>query len=343
MNIDELNKIELIPLIDTLKLQKIDDSEYFSISYKEYISNSRLSLIDPNKDGSPEKFFAGFKPIYSASFDVGSYVHQLILQKELFKLVDCVDKPTAKLGALADRLYPIYKNRNVSDDDIINEAKIIDYYGGSLNQNKLQNIYEKCNLYWSNRKRFEGSYKGDKQLIYADPKTRETVYNCVRALNSNKNIQNLLYPTGLINPVISENEQAILLDIQVNVPNRESFILKFKAKLDNYTIDSDINTITVNDIKTISKIVSEISSNINKYRYNRELAIYSWLLSLCATKYYELKNPTIKANYLVVSTIPQYYTKVVPMTRSMYKEGWNEFKFLLRLAAYYYSNGYRFN
>ena len=112
--------------------------------------------------------------------------------------------------------------------------------------------------------------------------------------------------------------------------------------MDNYTIDQITNTITVNDVKTIGKIVSEIDNNIQKFRYNRELAIYSWLLSLCASKYYSLDNPTVKANYLVVSTIPQYYTKVVPVTKAMFKEGWEEFKYLIKLVAYYYARGYRF-
>lgn len=330
--------IKIKPLLDTLRLQKIDDSEYFSKRYSGYISNSRLSLINPKQDGTPEKFFEGFKPVYSSSFDIGSFTHELILQEELFELVETVDKPTAKLGALADRLY----SKSLSDQDIINEAKIIDYYGGNLNDKKLQNVREKCVPYFEARRRFESTYSGDKQLIYSDPKTRETVLNCVRALKSNTYIQNLLHPTGALNDPLSENEQAILLDLEVTTTECDPFILSFKAKLDNYTIDQETNTITVNDVKTIGKIVSEIDNNIQKFRYNRELAIYSWLLSLCASKYYSLDNPTVKANYLVVSTIPQYYTKVVPVTKAMFKEGWEEFKYLIKLVAYYYARGYRF-
>lgn len=64
--------IEIKPLLNTLRLQKIDDSEYFSKKYSRYISNSRLSLINPKQDGTPEKFFEGFKPVYSSSFDIGN-------------------------------------------------------------------------------------------------------------------------------------------------------------------------------------------------------------------------------------------------------------------------------
>lgn len=343
MNIEELNSIEIIPLLDTLKLSKIDDDTYFSTKYSGYISNSRLSLIDPNKGGSPEKFFKGFKSTYNPSFDIGSAIHQLTLQKDLFYLVDDLYKPTAKIGALADKLYPIFCKKEITDNDIINAAVEIDYYKGNLDEKKLSNVRNKCVSYWTNRRLFESSYEGDKQLIYLDSKSLYTVSNCVTALNNNQYIQNLLHPSGLINPIFSENEQAILLDLQVNIPNCKSFILKFKAKLDNYTIDQDMNIITVNDIKSISKVVSEIYNNIKNYSYNRELSIYSWLLSLCAKKYYTLDNPLIKANYLVVSTIPQYYTKVVHVTKSMFNEGWREFQYLIRLVAYYYNKGYRFN
>ena len=55
----ELTDVKITPLIDTLRLQKIDDEEYFSAKYSGYISNSRLSLIDPKEGGSPEAFFEG--------------------------------------------------------------------------------------------------------------------------------------------------------------------------------------------------------------------------------------------------------------------------------------------
>lgn len=325
--------IKITPLIDTLRLQKIDDEEYFSVKYSNYISNSRLSLINPSQDGSPEKFFEGFKPTYSAAFDLGSGVHQMSLQGDLFEICETVDKPTAKMGALADRLYRIYREREVTKEDIVKEATIVDYYGGNLSKAKLSNIIEKCEPYWKGRKEFEDSYKGDKELLFFDPRSRYIVHNCIEALDNNKNIQNLLHPKGFISDPISDTEQAILLDVEVEVEGYPKFKLRLKSKLDHYSIDTESNTITVNDVKTIGKIVSEMDSNIEKFHYNREIAMYSWLLSLCAEKYYGMSCPTVKGNYLVVSTIPGHYTKVLPMTSKMFKEGWDEFRELLRLVA----------
>lgn len=327
-------EIKITPLLDTLRLQKIEDEEYFSIKYKNYISNSRLNLIDPKREGSPEKFFNGFKSEFNPSFILGSAVHELILQPELFELSEDVQKPTAKLGAVADELYSISKVSKPSLEEVNKAALKIDYYKGNLNEKKLANLYDKCIPYWSARKQFEESYLGNKELIYLDSKTRETVLNCVTAIKSNQSIVKILNPESILNPIISECEQAILLDILIEIPDIDAkFILKLKSKLDNYTIDQDNNTICVNDVKTLGKILSEFNNNVEKFSYNRELAMYSWLLSLCAKKYYNIDNPTIKGNYLVVSVIPQYYTKVVPLTKKMYQQGWNEFVYLLKLVA----------
>jgi len=50
--------------------------------------------------------------------------------------------------------------------------------------------------------------------------------------------------------------------------------------------------------------------------------------------------PTIKSNFLIVETIPEFYTKVYPMTKALFKKGMDEFSHLLKLAAFYSCNGY---
>lgn len=70
----KLNEIKLTPLLDTLRLQKISDEVYFSEKYSGYVSNSRLGLLNPKQDGSPEKFFAGFKPVgYAPALELGKF------------------------------------------------------------------------------------------------------------------------------------------------------------------------------------------------------------------------------------------------------------------------------
>jgi hypothetical protein len=325
-------RVQLTPLLDTLRLQKISDEEYFSDNYKFYISNSRLGLINPEQDGSAEKFFKGFSSSFSQSFALGTAVHELVLQNDLFEVCYKVDKPTAKLGVLADLLYPFFLKDKLTDDNICKCAKKADYYKGELSPNRIQEVHDKCTKYWEDRKVFESDYKGTKEIIYLDPRSKEIVGNCVKALSENKKVQDLLHPQGVVNDIIYDTEQAILLDVLVDIEDSR-FVVRLKSKLDHYSIDTDMNIVTVNDVKTIGRIVSEITTNISKFHYNREIAMYSWLISLCAEKFYGLKEPIVKGNYLAVSTIPQYYTKVLPMNKKMYDEGWSEFVRLLKMVA----------
>ena len=336
----QLSEIKLTPLIDTLQLVKISDAEYFSPKYGNYISNSRLGLLNPQQGGSPESFFTGFKDEgFNSSFQLGSAVHELCLQPEYFELAPQLNKPTAKLGAMADELYSVWLQHPIKTEDIIKASDVVNYYKGKLTPERIKQVNIQCIPYWKARK--QAKLTSTKELIYLDNKSQDTVTNCVEALANNKQIQDLLHPSGFIDTPLSLNENAILLDVQVECPNGKSFILHLKAKLDNFTIDLEQDIIVVNDVKTIGKVVSEIDSNINRFHYNRELSFYLFLLRLYVIKEYKIENPTVKANYLVVSTIPQYYTKVRSMSNKEIREGIHEFKTLLRYVAYQIGyNGY---
>ena len=330
----ELKDIKLTPLLDTLRLEKISDKVYFSEKYSNYVSNSRLGLLNPRQDGNPDKFFSGLKFTTSQALALGSAVHELVLQPDSFELSEDVGKPTAKLGVMADELYPIFVERDVTKDDVVKASDKVDYYKGKITKDRANDVISECSNYWTKRKERELDITQDREIICLDNKSLEIVKSCVSALNSNKQVQNLLHPKGLLQDPISENEQAILLDVKAECPNGSEFILHLKSKLDNYTIDLETNTIVVNDIKTIGKIVSEIDNNIKKFHYSREFAMYIYLLKLCAEKFYGLVNPKISANYLVVSTIPNFFTKVRPVTYGEIREGFHEFRTLLKYAAY---------
>lgn len=340
-----LNDIKITPLLDTLQLLKINDEEYFSKKYSGYISNSRLGLLNPKQDGSSELFFKGFKPIYSSSLDVGSAVHCMCLQKGMFNIVDSVNKPTGKMGVMAEKLFDIWKGHIPTSEDILKVAKEIDYYKGKLTPTRIEEVKEKCKDFWIAKKRYLQTRRETLVTdLFLDQKSRQTAYACIQAVENNTSIQKILNPTseieGLENP-ISETEWAILLNVKVEMPEIPPFILKLKAKLDHFVINKACNEIQVNDLKTLGKILSEFKSNVNKYCYNRELAMYTYLLKLVAEKFYGMENPTVRGNYLVVSTIPQYYSKVVPLTKKDFTEGFKEFSNLLKLAAFYAGTKYK--
>ena len=335
-----LENIKFKPLLDSLRLQKISDEEYFSSHYSDYISNSRLAKINPDQDGTLQKFIDGLQAnrLFIPSLPLGSAVHMITLQPDYFQLIpEITTKPSAKVGFIADELLNIAKDTfNPTKEEIYKACAIVDYYKGNPSDAQYNKLLNQLQVYFKDLKHFydtDERSKNNKECIFLEPKQMETAKACIKALEENSKIQDKLHPKGLINTPISENEQAILLDVEVSLPNLEPIIIKLKSKLDNYTIDAESNTITVNDIKTHGKMLNEFEPALNHFHYFREMSMYCYLLKLCANKFYGLSNPKIESNFLVVSTIPNYYTKVVPMTPKLFNKGFKEFKYLLKLAA----------
>ena len=59
-----------------------------------------------------------------------------------------------------------------------------------------------------------------------------------------------------------------------------------------------------------------------------------YLLSLISKQFYGMESPKKQANYLVVSTVPNFYSKVVPVSFAEIRNGFYEFQKLLRYSAY---------
>lgn len=333
-----LDSIKLTPIIDSLVLLDISDEEYFGDAYKDYISNSRLSLINPDQDGSPKDYFEGLRSKYSDSLYFGSAVHSLVLQPDSFILINSVDRPTAKAGFMADELYS--KSGKVpTNEAIVAASNKIDYYKGKMDDKRIDELKTKCYNYWRNRALFESKYDGNKVPIYLDPKSRDKLELCVRSINSNKDIQNLLHPTFIVEECVSLNEQTILMDVLADVDGTE-VLLKLKAKLDNFTISREDDVITLNDLKTTGHFTTEFQNSWEKFHYYRQMGMYGWLLTLLSQKYYNISNPTLKGNMLLISTVPKYYSDVFKVSKKEFVRGFEEFKRLLKMVAYYKVNGY---
>ena len=335
MNIDNelIKQIKITPLLDTLRLENISDEEYFSKKFSDYISNSRLGKLV--KDGA-EEFFKGFveNQEYNPSFFFGSLLHQQYLQPESYEIIDGVFTPTAKARLMALELYNP-EGTTPTDDEIKVASYKIGYYKDKLTTNRITELRQKCNDFWRDRCIYEHNNpfkEGDKERIYIDEKSYNLLKCCLNSINNNKEFNKLVHPKGITETPYSANEQTILLDVEIEIPGYNSKVFKLKSKLDNFTIDREENIITVNDLKTTSKLAREFSPEY--FHYQREIGMYSYLLKLCAKKFFDLDKPTIKGNFLVVSLIPDYNSLVYPMTPKLFKQGFEEFKFLLKTAAY---------
>lgn len=333
-----LENIKIEPLLDTLRLSDISDEEYFSVNYSDYVSNSRLKLINPEEGGCPNDYFEGFAKhgTFSGALEFGSAVHELTLQPDEFELSAIDSKPTAKMGLMADVLYNKYaENQEIpSNEDIIEASNKVNYYKDKMDDAKINNVINKCKKYWEDRYSLGNNF--DKNQIYLDFKSKLKLNECINNLKNNKYIQSLLHPQGLTETPISLNEQTILLDCKITMPGIDPFIIKIKAKLDNYTIDKEINKVVLNDLKTTGHKVDDFDTiSWKRFHYHRQAGMYSWLLKLAAEKFYNIKDPEFEVNFLLVSTIPSHKTAVFTPSIEQVERGYDEFEKLLKMVAYY--------
>lgn len=328
--------LEIIP--ESVKLLKITDEEYFSPKYKEYISNSKLSLINPDEGGSPEKYNAGFQSSFNDSFELGSAVHGVLLQPEYFKIAD-IRKPSGKLGLFMENVYKYRLTGKTISESIELSSQESDYYRNKLTDKRLKAaIKSSIEFYLDRIKYIEDP---DKITLYLSDSNFSKYINCLESIESSR-FNDILYPSGIVTDVEVYNEYAILADIKLT--GEINKIVKVKAKLDNFTIDHENEVITLNDVKTTGRkadyfmgnyIYDEsgqkiwIPGSLEKYHYYRQFGMYMLLLQAALNK----PNYKYNCNVLVVETTPDFKTKVCKVTNKWIKKGLVEFKKLLILAA----------
>lgn len=159
---------------------------------------------------------------------------------------------------------------------------------------------------------------------------------------------NKLHPTDEFGDLIeSHNEDALFIDFIVTYKKKHCVTLPFKLKADNWTIDYDNKIITLNDLKTTGKPVNWFMNpeygSMNKYHYYRQMGIYSAILwYYCQQNFGVCKNTgwNLKANMLVVETLPPYDAKCFYVSKGQLKQGIDEFNQLMKRVAYYEMFGY---
>lgn len=261
----------MTPIIESIQLLDISDAEYFGSSYKNYISNSRLKLINPDQGGSPQIYKEGLSGSSTPSLALGSAVHCRILQPNDFVIAPLTTKPTAKLGLMADALYSHYCEKNeVTVEEIIEASNKVDYYKGKINDQRVTEIITKCQPYWDGRRDWETRSQDSREAIFLDAKMWDAAHACIKSIENNKEIHKLLYPIGLTEDPFVLNEGTLLMDVKAIVDGHE-VILKLKAKLDSFTINKETNTIILNDLKTTGHLLVDFGNgSFQTYHYARQ-------------------------------------------------------------------------
>lgn len=278
-------KVTLLP--ETIQRVQMDDPTYFGPKYKDYVSNSKLGLLNPAQGGSPQKFFEGFKNNNSPALALGSAVHQLTLEGNDYKL-STITTPSGKLGKFYE-LFLKYLKENEVLDLVLNTKKIpngcdefltlceetleiqkaflkaameaeyyvdqITNYNGTDLPSRLKTaLVSIYSILIADKPEFT---KDSKKLIYLPSDLYSKCVKCVESLKANEEIQTAL------NYGESYCEDVILGDVKVTFPKdfddpdgeQYETIVKLKIKIDNWTIDHEKKVFSMNDLKTSGKPV----------------------------------------------------------------------------------------
>lgn len=335
---------QIIPIFDSISKKELSDEEYFSEKYSNYISNSRLRWIDPERGGQP-KLYKNPPKFSSAALSIGSSVHQLLLQPDEFEIAPKMGKPTAKLGALLDKVYELRREGKSIYESIKTASTIVEYYINTIDS-KISYILKNGLNYYLKRLEFEKT-KVCKEQIYLSSTDYDTVTGCVNACHINKSISNKLHPITLFGQSLPTfNEDALFIEFLITY--KDKYVrLPFKLKVDNWTLDSYNKVITLNDLKTTGHPVANFMNaggSFEKFSYDIQMAVYSRILWLYCQKYYgvtKYQDWSLDTNMLVVQTFPPYYTRSFSVPKSSLKVGWEKFEKLLKQVAYYEIFGYK--
>lgn len=339
-----LRDFRIIPDITSVRKEEIDDETYFSDSYAHYISNSGLKWIDPAEGGSPQ-LFKNHPKLNTASLKIGSAVHECILQPESFELAPKLGNPGSKLGDVLDAI-PEFLEEGVTLEEAIKKAALkINYYSNTIDS-KIDSIKTTWLNYSKNLNALNAT-SSEKQRVIVSDKDWDIVTNCIKSCLENEEIVSKLHPIDeLGEPIDSFCEDALFMDYIVTYKGKHCATLRFKMKADNWTIDFVNKVVTLNDLKTTGKSVNcfmREDGSFNHYHYSRQMAVYSEILWwYCMMKYGVSKENgwTLKANMLVVETIPNYWSRSFYVSGAQMKEGHRQLRELLCRVAYCEMFGY---
>ena len=149
----KFSDFEIIPVMKSVRKEEIDDKTYFGKNYSRYISNSRLKWIDPEREGAPS-LYKNPPRFTSQALNIGSAVHEVLLQPEEFELAPLLGKPTAKLGAVVEMVYELRKKGYKIYDAIHEACNKVSYYVNSIDK-KIPFVIEKGLKYYLARKEYD--------------------------------------------------------------------------------------------------------------------------------------------------------------------------------------------
>ena len=313
----------------------IDRDKYWDVIA---INNSSLNYIDPESGGSPryfKKYLDGLlqdKP--SASFELGSLVHQVLLEPESID-IEPANVPGPKVKDIIDYLYLRLKSQHNGLMEFIElsavdveEWRIVipdDYYSNRTLESKVDSILKVANPYWEAL-----CLTQDKTIVDSD--TFHKILGCVDSIRMHPFAADLIEGTGFGHSYQEAyNEIEIYFDKDWEIHTTTDKInLEFKAKLDRILINHEEKYYSLVDLKTTGGAIGMFDDTVFKYKYHRQLAFYQWAMSQAYEGY------TCKSVFIVaVQTNKEYPCEVFTLDEDYLELGWIEASQLISRIAFH--------
>lgn len=308
---------DLIWLLETARTEDITDDEYFQKEpWKYYISNSKLNLVDPSTGGNIKLFEKSFKSEKrSKALQVGTITHSLLLQADSYGVSDII-RPSGKLGDIVYDVFKLRSQNNISIQEALDIAiRYSNYYNGRPMKGILKKIIRDGLPYYMHLRLYR-----ERDFILNSEEVN-IVLGCLDSLKCNSNAMEILFPAD--KNILRFNEMAIACDVKLN-----DTVYTLKIKIDNWNLNLKTGEATLNDLKTTGSGLQNFVNgywefypgenddirifhpgSFQKYKYYRQLAMYSKVLEMFILKEYGFI-PKININIVAVETREPYWSDV---------------------------------
>lgn len=337
----KFSDFRIVPDIQSVHREAIPDEEYFSKKYSLFISNSRLKLINPAEGGSPQAFLEN-RHIVSPSLSLGTAIHSQVLTPEEYIIAPKIGKPGAKLGLVIDEIERLLKSKKQKFDsfeDLIKAAAIKVNYYTNIIDSKISGIKSIWYNYAKSLEKIKSEAEGKEILTLCD-KDWDIAQDCIQSIKKNQAIMSKLHPVDMFgDPIESYFEDALFMDYIVTYQGKQCAILRFKLKIDNWTLDEDNKIVTVNDLKTSGHGIQsfmEPDGSFFNYHYFRQLQVYENILEKYLLKSRGISKAsgwTFKRNILAVETIFDHNSQCFAIGDDYIYHGQQESEELLKRVA----------
>lgn len=327
----------------------MEEQDYFSVGTRDniVINNSKLSDIDPESNGSPQKFLASFdnQEVEKSYYKMGHLIHKWQEDRKAFKVSE-VEKPAEKLGIVADNIIAEVKAGAIFNDELcLSVGRLTGYQKNWKDDTLKKNIVEQAGAYIT-----EVIEAEENNCVYITKRESETVDSCVIAVEKHPVAKNLLFGQDedfSNKKVYKELEIYWTKEFNFLLPDGQVIVVElfFKAKLDSLCIDFDNKTITYTDPKTTSQGAYGFSKSFEAYKYYRQQAFYNWAIREWAKQNnIDLTGFVFKNYNIVIETSNLFQVTVYEITEDWLEKGKQEYqKLIKRLVEHIATNQWNYS